>query len=1082
MARSSTTLQLPFLGGLDQKTSQHYLDPSQRLATVQDGNFAKLGAVDKRLGMGLLSNQPTLANGRLTSWSKGDICALASAGVYTVEPTTTLAQKLGPLPPAKVIRRPIVTTPSQVPPTLGDIPYNGTTFRVAVYQGPPNGSGFSTLYATVWDAKTQLIVLAPTLIYTGTAAALIPYGVLYLAGGAPGQQLAVFFVDGTTVSGSYVQMYACNYTPSTNTFSAPVAVPAAGGSAINNGVSLGWTIDVAPLVNDNLGRYLILAAVTTTTYSLYVMNPNHTINTTLVTAMTGPGGYVSAGLNNPSNQCYVYGTFGELIWIAATFSQGTPHVVLQLQAFNGSSFAASGGTATVVGPIAKLYVVPPVRVSATQAWLGWVIPAAGDGSVPNQIASYIGISRTYLTTGSTPSIANQGTIPVGFYPAARPFAVNGVPYMPTFFDLYFGADFNYSGATQSLQGTLFLSQANAAFGGPMFPVATSAPRQVDLASVAASQVFTDHIPFSSAVTGMEFHVALKTLQLDSQGNPSPVSSQPATSTWETGFFFGDPTLYQAVELGSELHVAGGAPFVVDGQSSYEDCFFYYPEFSYATQSGSGSSLTGAYTYAVVYVNQDAAGNLHRSAPVFTNTITLSGGQSPSVSFPPATTWRDLSSATGISEGATFAEIYRTTSSPVTPVFYYLDKIACSNQQGSAYLTYGPDGVTDTQLATATVLYTTGGVLDQVCPPASSCHCIHKGRVFATDDTLRTLWFTQQYSAGLAPGYQETLTIPMPDGGDITALVSMDSELIVFKGSSVWVIYGGDGPNGLGQGSDLTTPQRVPSDVGAVDWRGVVLTPQGVMFVATTGIYLLDRSLAVSFIGSKVVDLFSAYPTCVSATLVPGATQVRFAMTNAALAVGKQSIVIVYDYLLGEWLEHTRPQQASPVVANILTASTGRYAEITSDGVVWLEHLTSDATAYCDDTTTPTATFVPTVIQLAELKAAGPGSEMGYQAVRWIQFRADLQSQCGLSMSISVNGDGTAVQGSSWSYAQASLSPPGVEMHVAGAYMKSSSISITVSDFASGTLGTGQGARFIGVLAEIDVLGDRFRQIPIQARG
>jgi hypothetical protein len=1074
MPRRTVTLQLPFLGGLDQKTSPHYLDPTARLALVQDGNFTKQGVVDKRLGMGLLANLPNLASGRLTSWSKADLCSLSGHGVDTIETATALAQNLGPLPPAKVIRRPIVTTPSQIPPVLGDIAYNGTVLRVAVYQGPPS-SGNSTLYATVWDAKTQLVVLAPTLIYTGTSAVVIPYGVIFLQNTMAAQQLAIFFVDGTTVAANYVQMYACNYVPSTNSFSAVVPVPAAGGSAWAAGVSLGWTIDVAPLLNDQTGKYLILAAVTTTSYSLYVMNPNHTINTTIVTAMTGPGGaYVSAGLNNPSNQCYVYGTAGEKIWALATFSKGTPLVQLELQAFDGNSFAAVGGTQNVVGPIAKLYIVPPVRVSATNVWLGWLIPAAGDGSVTNQIKSYIGVSRVY----NSAVIVNQGTIPVGFYPAARPFAVNGVPYMPTFFDLYMNSSFDYSGAVQTLQGTLFLSQANAASGGPMFPVATSAPRQVDAASVYASQALTDHIPFSSAVAGTEFHVALKTLPSDVFGNPSSAVTQPATSTWETGFFFGDTTLYQPVELGSELHIAGGVPFICDGMSSFEDNFFYYPEFAYMAVSGVG--MTGAYTYAVVYVNQDAAGNLHRSAPVFTNTITLAN-QGATVNFPPVTTWRDPSSA-GTSEGATFAEIYRTTATPVTPIFYYLDKMGCSNAQGTTYLTYTDPGVTDAQLDTATVLYTTGGVLDQVCPPSSSCQCIHKGRVFATDDTLRVIWFTQQYSAGLAPGYQETLTIPMPDGGDITGLVSMDSELIVFKGTSIWIIYGGDGPNGLGQGSDLTTPQRVPSDVGAVDWRGICLTPAGIMFVAATGIYLLDRSLNVTFIGKNVVDLFASYPTCVSAVLVPGATQVRFSMINLTKPANQQAIVIVYDYLLGEWLEHTRPQQPNPISGSTVTAGTGRYAEITSDGIVWLEHLAADATAYCDDSTVPTATFVITSVGLAELKAAGVGSEMGYQCARWVQLRADTQSQCGLTIAISCNGDGNVVQSASLPYPQSAQSPPGMEMHVAGAYMKATSLSVTVSDYASGTLGNGQGARFIGVLAEIDVIGDRFRQVPIMARG
>ena len=84
------------------------------------------------------------------------------------------------------------------------------------------------------------------------------------------------------------------------------------------------------------------------------------------------------------------------------------------------------------------------------------------------------------------------------------------------------------------------------------------------------------------------------------------------STWQTTYNFASPLQYQSNELGGLLHIQGGTPFVYDGATTYEDNFFYYPEFTNVTTTGTGTPLdTGSYTYAVVYVYADSAGLVHQ---------------------------------------------------------------------------------------------------------------------------------------------------------------------------------------------------------------------------------------------------------------------------------------------------------------------------------------------------------------------------------------------------------------------------------------------------------------------------------------
>jgi hypothetical protein len=131
-------------------------------------------------------------------------------------------------------------------------------------------------------------------------------------------------------------------------------------------------------------------------------------------------------------------------------------------------------------------------------------------------------------------------------------------------------------------------------------------------------------------------------------------------------------------------------------------------------------------------------------------------------------------------------------------------------------------------------------------------------------------------------------------GGITGIGYMDGSFIAFKRNSIFYVRG-DGPNELGQNDTFTDPEMISSDTGCVDSRSVVLTPMGLMFKGEKGIYMLERGLNTSFIGSGVEE-FNAY-SVTSAVLVDAKNQVIFSLMDANTS---NRYKLVYDYFSKQW--------------------------------------------------------------------------------------------------------------------------------------------------------------------------------------
>src|SRR5207302_1775315 len=88
--------------------------------------------------------------------------------------------------------------------------------------------------------------------------------------------------------------------------------------------------------------------------------------------------------------------------------------------------------------------------------------------------------------------------------------------------------------------------------------------------------------------------------------------------------------------------------------------------------------------------------------------------------------------------------------------------------------------------------------------------------------------------------------------------------------------------------------KLASDLGCQSPASVVETPAGLMFRSSKGIYLLDRSLSVQYIGAPVESFNSL--TVSGAFVLAYANQVRFTTVEGT--------TLCFDYVQAVWTVRT----------------------------------------------------------------------------------------------------------------------------------------------------------------------------------
>lgn len=370
------------------------------------------------------------------------------------------------------------------------------------------------------------------------------------------------------------------------------------------------------------------------------------------------------------------------------------------------------------------------------------------------------------------------------------------------------------------------------------------------------------------------------------------------------------------EIGGSLILGGGVCSAYDATVIAEQNFLAWPDQFYFSSLTSGSIAPGTYQWVAVYEWIDNNGFVHRSAPSLPTSTTIPAGSARGAVLVVSTlkfTRKTEQSPVSIvlyrtlANGSTF---YRVTSA-ILPI------VNDASQDSLAVI----DTLADASISSNALLYTTGGVVENIAPPPFAAMAVHRSRLWGVEATNRLrLWYSKQVGASAPVEFSEGFVFDVnPRGGDVTALGSLDDKLVIFKRSEIFVVTG-QGPDATGAQNDFSDAIFVTSDAGCIDARSLVTTPSGLIFQSTKGIYTIDRSLSVSYIGAEV-EAFNG-ETIESSQLLSKSNQVRFLLSSG--------VALVYDYLVGQWSVFTGHDGIDSVVWK------DRFAFLRNNGQALLE--------------------------------------------------------------------------------------------------------------------------------------------------
>lgn len=335
----------------------------------------------------------------------------------------------------------------------------------------------------------------------------------------------------------------------------------------------------------------------------------------------------------------------------------------------------------------------------------------------------------------------------------------------------------------------------------------------------------------------------------------------------------------------------------------------------AVASVVGEMSDGNYGYVAVYRWTDNNGREHLSAPTpQALQVILNGGtdtQSVQVRVP---TLRVTEKENVI------IDVYRTEANGT---IYY--KITSStnptlNSKTVDYIDF-TDTISDAELITRELLYTTGGVLENIAAPSCNLITIFNNRLAVVGEERNRLIFSKLTEEGKPVEFTDLIYKDVDDyGGPISTILTMDDKLLIFEKDATLYMTG-DGPNNLLQQDSFTNPELIASDIGSLNPDSAVLTPNGIMFKSRKGIWQVSRGLSLEYVGARVEQFNDS--TITSADIVGELNQIRFTTS--------EELALVYNYNLDKWATFTNHGAKSAVVLG------NDYYYLREDGLLYKEN-------------------------------------------------------------------------------------------------------------------------------------------------
>ena len=881
MALEKQILEIPFMGGVEQKIRSEVFDPSQGFTSLQNYVQNKTGAFDKRPGM-TQTLAPTTTDpiaGQAMFASGQERAVITATQLFGYSKTGNTYAARGNVQTCKVSRETIAMAP-QAGGAAGvsgisayDLAAIGNYLMVAYVTSTTDvitGGITSDIWGAVYDTSNGSLVDGPVRITSGITGGQDRLRVVRLGTssraalfyssltGAPAN-IAYSVFDTAAISGGW-SAYGNIVTDANGAFDASTAVDIAGGCYLF-------------YVNNSGGASCVTAVGFTS--AAYVLAIN-----------TGPQTYVTSGAAVPTALGISTPPTGGTLWLAFN-DNGT----LDIQAIGVSPTVLGTITATrnTIFTLTIAATSRRVNIENTAANTA-ILSASCSGLLEGGQSKWANVKRV---AGVATLDGNIGLATVvGFQ--GRNFT-DGKRWYSSVCANFVG---QYTAPVSFLVGYGFLdivdiSDTNSVGGtsGSLRPVANIAPGS------ASSQVRNSAT--ATVLSGGKLYTLCGTTKTPLE-QIGPFSDSVNLDLVSLDFAATDR--FDESVLGASNYLSGGVVTLYDGAQASELGFQYPPP--RPAVAGFGAGITGTFSYIAVYEYINARGEViwsELSPPISTGPIV---NQSVLVTVRclhlTSKQHANRSAAPFLSPESLQIAVYRTENAPGA-VYYRVGSIANSLTTDTASIA---DNITDANLARRPQLYKqpgqVGARLSTYAPPAMSALTTHNGRLMGIDDTGLAVWYSGAAVPGEQPWFSSVFQFPVSGSfaAKAVALASQNGRLVIFGRD--WInLVDGAGPADNGTGGLFGDPQVTSTDVGCIEPRSVVSTNIGTFFQSAyrNGIYVLDQSLQPRYIGAAVEGEMETYPVVTSAVLDDTRGRVLFTVTTTNGLIGK---ILCFDLTHERW--------------------------------------------------------------------------------------------------------------------------------------------------------------------------------------
>jgi hypothetical protein len=521
---------------------------------------------------------------------------------------------------------------------------------------------------------------------------------------------------------------------------------------------------------------------------------------------------------------------------------------------------------------------------------------------------------------------------------------------------------------------------------------------------------------------------------ESLGTSAVIAGQPTE-------LFGQPVdqLYNGTAQASAT-TGGGA----------EVGFLHRPVICSATQDTGTGVAAGTYVYRAVYQWTDKLGNRHLSPPSDPVSVTTTGDCEVDVIITGLSA-SQRSTYPGFSVYPPIVLLYRTANGGTE------HRLAGRGVSTSEVVTI-EDEIADLALADEELLYTDGGVKDNVLAPSAQWMAFAEDRLWLGGGFQSNL---VEASKVMVPGEQIAFTgdpshqVPIP--GNCTGLAYQDGQLAVFLSDQIYLV-GGDGPSDQGIGS-FPPPRRYAQDIGCIDGRSVVSSQSGIYFQARNGIYRIPRGYGpLEFVGSAVSGE-TELQTCFGAISqnTSDGHQLRFAFGDSSTDIDS---ILTYDETSDRWYQDT--------LADYVQTSPQMIGRWNDGALVVVGSLTTSQSApiLVEDSAVSQDSSV-SFDQIVTTNWISPFGVGGWGHVKQLVIAVELLSTSA-ALYVEVQTDNNTLQTSNWTIT--GTVGQTAYRRVVIADQKCTQVQISAMNAARGATPTTDGFRLIGVTLEIEPSG------------